>query len=269
MNLYLYKPPTALHELIHKRMERKVVRNSCMVVTSRWHYDQTRLLFPDKSRLKLIPNGYDQADMDACGPIKAGGNKFRILHAGMLTQKRTAVPFLRGLRIFIDRLQKPIADMEVLFLGAREDYNEQIVRDLGLEKFVEFRDGIGHKEALKIAKASHVLLLLKHMDNAYDGIVPGKLYEYIGLCRPVLGLVPDGEAKDIISGLKRGIAVPQDDEDKIARAVCSLYDDFLAGSFERYDLEARPEFTRERMAREMAAFLDEVIAKRKGGSIVP
>jgi len=53
-----------------------------------------------------------------------------------------------------------------------------------------------------LLRTSEVYGLIKHADSRYDGLVPGKLYEYIGLRRPVLALVPPEDARTP-SGLTR------------------------------------------------------------------
>ena len=49
-------------------------------------------------------------------------------------------------------------------------------------------------------------------------IVPGKVYEYIGARKPILGLVPDGYLKSTILEAG-GIAVPQKDAAAVKRAI--------------------------------------------------
>ncbi len=91
-----------------------------------------------------------------------------------------------------------------------------------------------HEEALQLESSSHILLLIKHINPDYKGIVPGKLYEYIGVRRPVLALVPNGEAARLITDLRRGIVAPQDDEHTIAKILDSLFTSFRIFLRERY-----------------------------------
>jgi hypothetical protein len=147
----------------------------------------------------------------------------------------------------------------VLFVGAREDRNEQAVRSLGLGDVVQFRDTLPHDETLQLERRSHILLLIKHVNPDYEGMVPGKLYEYIGLRRPVLALAPEGEAAQLVTDLRRGVVVPQGDKHILVETLAGLYRDFENGTLDsRFDLTDRPEFARDSLAGRMADLLDEM-----------
>jgi len=262
MNLHLYRPPSPLHRLLHRRLEGLVYRHAFVVVTTRWHYQRALEEGVERSRLRLIPNGYDGAEIAALEPSAPSEDRFRILHAGMLTQRRSAVPFLRGLRVFLDR--NPDAEVEVWMLGAREDRNERAVGELGLGGVVRFVGNLPHRQALQEEKRSHILLLIKHDDPVYRGLVPGKLYEYIGVGRPILGVVPEGEAAELIRNERRGEVAPPDRPEEIAAKIELLYRKYQEGTLDRdYRLGAREQFDRRRQCALLAEFLEELLAGRR------
>jgi glycosyltransferase involved in cell wall biosynthesis len=230
-----------------------------VVVTTEWHEEEIRRNYPDAPGVTRIPNGYDAAEAAAVEALTPGRDRFRITHAGMLTQNRTAVPFLRGLHRFLSNRAESRVDIEVLFVGAREDKNEAAVRELGLEDVVEFHDSRPHDETLQLERRSHILLLIKHVNPDYKGMVPGKLYEYIGLRRPILALSPDGEASRLVEGLRRGLLAPQENEAAIAGALESLYQKYRDGALETgFDLSPHPEFARESLTGNLARLLDDL-----------
>ncbi len=210
-----------------------------------------------------IPNGYDGDEARSVTSITPPPGALRIVHAGTLTQRRSAMPFLEGLAAFLAARPGARGEIQVEFIGPREDDNERAVVRLGLQEAVRFRDTVPHAETLRVERAAHVLLLIKHADARYDGLVPGKLYEYIGLRRPVLALVPPGEARDVVDGLRRGVAVNPTAPDEIARAIGELFDRHRAGTLDgAWDLSERPELERSRLAGQLAAALDELCARR-------
>ncbi len=264
MNLYLLPVPTRVHAWLHRRYERAICSAASVIVTSRWHEELLRRRYQGLRDIRLIPNGYDHEKFEAYRDCEPPRDEFRILHAGMLTQKRSAIPFLNGLKVFLDREEDAREQCRVIFVGPRESENERHVEVLGLSSIVEFRDSVAHPESLKLERSSHILLLLKHTDPAYRGIVPGKLYEYLGAARPILALAPDGEAKDIIVQRRRGEVAPQDDEDAIAGRIALMYDKYKNGSLDRdYDLSAVVGCTREETAGQLADYLQFVTSNRK------
>jgi glycosyltransferase involved in cell wall biosynthesis len=163
----------------------------------------------------------------------------------MLTLGRTAGPFLRGLSRFLESRPDAVDDIRAVFAGARETANEDIVTALGLQDNVSFCGNIPHSRCVGMERDAHVLLLIKHDDERYGGLIPGKLFEYIGACRPILGIVPEGEAASLITGNGRGEAVPHGDTEGIARAIGKMYDLHKAGMLESgYSLDRMPRFSR-------------------------
>jgi glycosyltransferase involved in cell wall biosynthesis len=264
MNLYLLPVPTPVHAWLHRRHERAVCTAASVIVTSRWHEELLRGRYPGLRDIRLIPNGYDHEKFEAYRDCEPPRDEFRILHAGMLTQKRSAIPFLNGLKVFLDREPEARERCRVVFVGPRESENERHVDVLGLSSIVEFRDSVPHPESLKLECSSHILLLLKHTDPAYHGIVPGKLYEYLGAGRPILALTPEGEARDTVVRRRRGEVAPQHDEDAIAGRIALMYDKYKKGSLDSdYDLSAVGDCTREESAGQLADYLDFAVSNRK------
>jgi hypothetical protein len=260
MNLHLLDVPSPLHAMLHRRMERRVCTGAAAVlVTTRWHETKMRDTYP-ASHVVRISNGYDGEELGVVDGPAPAPQPMRIVHAGMLTQHRSATPFLEALaRVFTaDPLLR--GALKVEFIGPREDANEHAAARLGLGDAVAFHDPLPHMQMLASERAAHVLLLVKHGDPRYDGLVPGKLYEYIGLGRPVLALAPPGEARELVTSLRRGEAASPSSGDEIERALRTMIAHYRAGQLESvYDLSPRPEFDRARLAGDLAAVLDAAV----------
>jgi glycosyltransferase involved in cell wall biosynthesis len=258
MNLHLIDVPSPLHAAVHRRMERAVCRSADVVVTTEWSGELVKRACAD-ARVTRIPNGYDGEDAaSVMGMTPPPGGPLRLLHAGTLTLRRSAVPFLRALHALFQRRPETRGGVEVEFVGAREDSNDRAMAELNLGECVRFVDTVPHDEMLRRERAAHVLLLIKHDDPRYNGLVPGKLYEYVGLQRPVLALAPPGEARELVTSLRRGETAPPGDIDAISRAIECLLDHHTAGRLDAsYDLSERPELERSRLAAHMARVLEE------------
>jgi glycosyltransferase involved in cell wall biosynthesis len=256
MNLHLLEPPTSWHAEIHRRLERDVCRDAQLIVTTRWHESLLRAAHPG-ARVTRVSNGYDGEELSGLERLTPPARPLRIVHAGMLTQRRSATPFLEAVARVVASEPLMRAGLRVEFVGPREDENELSARRLRLDDVVVFRDPLPHAETLRTQGEAHILLLVKHDNPRYDGLVPGKLYEYIGLRRPVLALAPDGEARDLVVSLRRGEVAPPADVDAIERALRVMITHHREGRLETaYDLSPRPEFDRSRLAGDVASVLD-------------
>ncbi|MFH1755872.1 MAG: hypothetical protein ABIA59_09235 [Candidatus Latescibacterota bacterium] len=260
INLYRFAPPTALHRSIYERLQAAICNRAGIVVASKWNYDFLKKKHPGIQHITYISNGYDQAELEGLFSLSPPHDNFTIMHAGMLSEKRSAKPFIEAVKIFCDRYPQGRGKCRVLFLGPREDENEAAVRELALGDVVEFRDSVSHRETLILERTSHILMLI----NPYPQIVVGKLYEYIGVLRPILALLPDGEGRDLVRTLSRGETAPMNDPQRIAAKIAVMYEKFESGILDSsYDLTPLPRFDREHLAGEMAEFLDRLVESTK------
>jgi glycosyltransferase involved in cell wall biosynthesis len=260
MNLHLLEPPTPLHARAHRRMEASVCSRARVVVATRWHEALLRGRYP-RADVTRISNGYDGEEIAGVESLAPAEGPMRIVHAGMLTQRRSAVSFLEAMAAWLSASPDARGAVRAEFLGPREDENERAVERLGLGDVVRFRDTVSHAETLRIERSAHVLLLVKHANPRYDGLVPGKLYEYIGLRRPVLALAPPGEARALVETLRRGETAGPSDVDAIARALSAMFTHHRAGNLDAaYDLSPHAEFDRARLAGDLAALLDRAVS---------
>jgi glycosyltransferase involved in cell wall biosynthesis len=258
-NLRLRPTPTPVHRLLHERLERSVSRADLVLVTTEAH---ERLLLDRYPwcRIERIPNGFDEEDFAGESGARPPAAPFTIMHGGMLTLGRSTRPFLEGLAAFVHRVPAAAGNVRVVFIGPRESANEEWVRRFGLEKFVSFEDAIPHRACIARETRSHVLLLIKHDDERYRGLVPGKLYEYVGARRPILAVAPEGEASRIVRELRRGETPRIDRPDEIAAAIETMYRRWLDGTLESsYSVEDAPRFSRRAEAERLSGLLGRLI----------
>jgi len=260
INLYLKRPPTPVHRAIHNRLQSRVFEADRLLVTTDWHLKVLKDDFHLDNVVK-IANGYDEDDFSGTESITPVSERFEILHCGMLTLGRTSRPFLSGLARFLERNPSASNRIHVSFIGARESKNEYWVRRFSLENVVSFENNLPHDECIKRERGAHVLLLIKHDDPMYTGLVPGKLYEYIGARRPVLAVVPGGEAAQTVRRLRRGEVADISDPSDVAQKIDKMYTLYTLGQLDlSYDLSTVDAFTRRVQAQKLLEVLDELVS---------
>ncbi len=261
-NLRLRPTPTPVHRALHERLERSVSRADLVLVTTEAHERLLRDRYP-WCRIERIPNGFDEDDFAGESGARPPAAPFTITHGGMLTLGRSTRPFLEGLAEFARRVPDAAGSVRVVFIGPRESANEEWVKRFGLEDFVSFEDAIPHRSCVARETRSHVLLLIKHDDERYRGLVPGKLYEYIGAKRPILAVGPEGEASRLVRELRRGETPRIDRPDEIAAAIETMYRRWRDGTLERaYPVEDVPRFSRRVEAERLGGLLERLIGER-------
>jgi glycosyltransferase involved in cell wall biosynthesis len=257
--LHLHPAPTAWHRARHARWERTVLREAnAVVATTTWLGDLLAARAPGAARVHVIRNGYDPADFATAPPAAAApGGRLRLVHTGMLTLTRSAAGLLQGLRQLRQTHPELRDAFAVELVGARESANDELVQRLGLADCVHLRDYVPHRQAIEAMREADVLVLIKHVEPRFRGLVPGKLYEYMGAGRPILALVPPSEAADLVRDGGWGEVAPPDDVASIAAALLRLLQHRRAGSLHTvYPCRGRQQFERPAQAGELAALLD-------------
>ncbi len=122
-----------------------------------------------------------------------------LLYIGELYAGRDPRPFLAHLRAAIDA-QPATPPPAARFVGQVESYGDAVTASLidaaGLSGVVTLHPSVPHAEALRLQRASRVLLLLAQRQPLQ---VPNKLYEYLGARKPILAYVDEaGESARLL-----------------------------------------------------------------------
>ncbi len=255
----LWRPmpfPTYAHYRFTRARERAALdAANVSVATSHVTRDDWLRLFPaaDPSRLVTIYNGFDREALDAIPPSAPSADPRRtIVHVGnFYYSPRARQPgalwrqpphrwvfyrprredwlykspyfFLRGLRRLADRDPAAIADLRVIFAGPPPAWLPGMLDETGTTDMVEIRGWLPHREAAQLARSADALLITSaKVEGGRDYSVYGKTFEYIGLGRPILGVLTDGATRDIVARSGLGILADPDDADQVAAAIAEV-----------------------------------------------
>ena len=154
--------------------------------------------------------------------------------------------------------------MRVVLLGPLT-YNqrplEDLVHEYGLDHLVLVMSPTTHQVALSYLKGADVAVLFGQSGNAALASVPAKVYEYIGLVKPVLAI---GAGQEVRSIMRRGGCqlwwVNDGDIKKCASLLGQIVEAYDRGSLcVPSDAQARLTFTAQSMAEKLEQVLQSTI----------
>jgi glycosyltransferase involved in cell wall biosynthesis len=217
--------PTPFHKLLNIRLERKALRASSHIITTNRRVKEQilqRHRFLTYHDIDIISQGFDPADFPAPGrpgrtrtpPPSEGERRMRITYAGVFWEDRVPDYFLQALHDLFAEKPRLRGRIEALFVGKFRDENQKLVARLGLQDTVRVVGYLPHRECVAELCASDLLW----MTVGDDVGSPGKVYEYIGARKPILGLVPEGYLKSTIREAG-GTTVPPTDVPAIKNAI--------------------------------------------------
>lgn len=219
--------PTPWHRRQHQRLEKKVVEWSAAVVTiNRVIQDnlvRRNLGAGGYNKTYVIPQGFDAADF-AGQHAPPPGPQMRLLYTGVFYDAQQPDAFLHGLADLLARRPELRPHILAEFLGLFPERARKLVDKLNLQEQVRLGGYVPHNEVIAHMMAADVLWMTIGRQKGEAMISTGKLYEYLGTRKPILGLVPDGAAKRTLAEYGAGETVAPDDVPAISQALESLYE---------------------------------------------
>ena len=245
----------------NEKMEKSVIEKANVVISvSKPIIDDfiDRYKNQRADKFKIITNGYDEDDFDDYN-IDRIPPKYIITYNGTLYGKISPKNFL----IAIDRLieDKKIKQEELIirFVGQiGKDAQEDITFFLAkYDKVIEFISYLPHKESLKELENSSAALLIVGAFEGSEGVYTGKIFEYIRSGRVVIGIVPDGVAKDLILDTNTGFCCHPEKIDEIKAVIYKSYG-IWKGTQEKLDIhwEKVKKYNRENLTRELMSIIE-------------
>lgn len=234
-----------------------------------------------------IPNGFSAEDFAGFRPTR-DDDTFRIVHTGYLhtelgRQLRGSLPLRRLLR-------GSVPGLDILtrsHVNLVEALNELLARDPSLAGNVELHLAgvltaadrevaahcpvvklhgyVTHAESVELMRSANLLFLPMQAlpPGVRATIVPGKTYEYLASGTPVLGAVPDGDARDILSEAGNAVLCRPDNVAGMAAALQERIDAFRRGQpSPPPDPDVVARFEYRRLAQQLADVFEQVLAPR-------
>lgn len=244
--------PSPLHRYLHYRMEKRVVKAADRIIVTVRRVKESLLkhyLALDYHDVVIVPQGYDPDDFEPGVPRKASAHrKMRIAHAGTFYAGRNPSVLLQALHDVVRNVPALRGRIEISLIGNVRDEDKQLVNKLGLQNDVSFLGYLEHKECTKYLLESDVLWLV--LDNDFQS--PGKLYEYIGARKPILGSVVDGYISQLIVETNAGLCVPLKDVKAHERALLDLFAQYERNQLKHIPVEFAEKFNRLVLTGELA-----------------
>jgi glycosyltransferase involved in cell wall biosynthesis len=187
-----------LQKRIDYLLERIFLRRADAVIANTEHAMlKLREKFPSvKTKVHTIWNGFDPEEHITPTALPRGDCRV-LIHAGELYAGRNATPILESIARLVAVHRLPLKGIRVRLIGEMEPGtlpNKDFL-DRGLQQgWLELIPRrVPKSEALQLARSSNFLLLLQPQSSIQ---VPGKLFEYLQIGRPILAFVPRDSASE-------------------------------------------------------------------------
>ena len=193
----------------------------------------------------LVHNGYDEEDVIPTN--KSVDAEFSISHIGSINSDRNPEILWVALSLLLEENEEFRRSLRIKLVGNVEPVVFADLEKYQLTGFVEKVGYLSHQEAVEFQQTSQILLLLINNTPNANGILTGKLYEYIASRRPVLCIgPPESDIANLLKETKSGSIVGFEDVDAMKKVILELFEKYknnrlqsTAENYEQYSRKAQ------------------------------
>lgn len=253
-----------LRRRLELALERRYVRAAdAVVAVSEQKTEYLRRLHPRATaRWETVTNGFDEelyAPLLTAPRVPDGTVDFTF--TGRLFKNRRGHAFAEALGQLVARRRELRSRVRVHIVGGvepaiRRRYDEILAR-YGIADLFDFPGDVSYGEAMRAQVGTDWLLLIVDTGETADGVIPGKLFEYVAARRPIFALADAGATRTIIEQARIGRVVPAESVDECRLALEEVLDRPVPERLER-DEGYLARFERRALTRRLAEVLDSV-----------
>lgn len=233
----------------HKKMESEVLNHADKVVvtsmTTKKEFEQIT-----KKPIKVVTNGFENILT-----AESRDELFTISHFGSLLTGRNPENLWKVLAELVSVNDSFKKSLRIQLAGVVGQEVIQSLEKFQLKGFVELMGYVSHEEILRRQQKSQVLLLLEIDSKETQGIIPGKLFEYLSAKRPILAIGPeDWEAGQIVQETNSGEVFVQDDMDSLKTVLLDWFQRYTNNKLELTS-ESIEKYHRRNLTETLAKFI--------------
>ena len=238
----------------HRLKEKEVLSGADKVVVIGPHMARSFESIVNRD-YQVIFNGYDGSSQSE---EQALDQEFSLVHIGIYSKSRNHPSLLRAIQVLGESNDVFKDKFKLIFVGQVDESVKRQVTAFGLQKMVEYRDFVPHGQVSKIQQSARMLYLSINNVEGCQGVLTGKLFEYIQTDRPILLIGPrDGDAAQLAGDLQGVDVVEFEAQAQIQEVLLAQFELYLSGKDSRFSRDTSA-YTRAALTKKLATALDQL-----------
>lgn len=246
---------TAMAKKLDASYEKQVLERADKIIVvsefiKKLFVQKSQHINPDK--VYVIPNGYDEDDFNVQLP-QTNKEKILIAYNGTLTNDYPIAPFITALKMVLN--EHTDLPLVLQFTGSVSENVKQFIKD-NIPNHCCFNAHVPHQKSVEILQESDLSLLLIPDVANNEGILTGKLFEYLAAANPIICIGPKhGNAAAIIAQCQSGETFEKDETEAIAKYLKSLLEKLLDQNSIKIANGLNEQFSRKNLSKTMARLI--------------
>lgn len=203
-----------------------------------------------------IPNGFDSDDYPEIEPKV--NDKFTITYTGSLYGRRNPQSLFEAIESLINSGNISARELHLRFVGRFGQEVEEMIEKTSFRDSIETVPYVPHEVSIRYLMESDAVLLIVDEAKESNEIVPGKVYEYLGVNKPIIAIAPEESAiASLLNETGCGKIAHQSNVKRISEILLEYYHSWKSGkSAFNPNLKAIGNYERRESARQLALLLD-------------
>jgi hypothetical protein len=233
----------------HKKLEQEVLVSADKIVVTSHTTKKEFEAITDKP-IKVITNGFDET----LKPMTQDTN-FTISHIGSLLTGRNPVGLWQALAELVQENKDFGNTLRIQLAGVVGEEVLKSIHGFGLDRYLNQMGYLSHDQVLEVQQKSQILLLLEIDSQETQGIIPGKLFEYLNAKRPILALGPEGwEAGAMVTTVQAGAFFLHSDVASLKRVLLDWFNMYQQGELQINSIDVE-QYHRRALTHSLAKFI--------------
>lgn len=231
----VYNP--LFHSRLLKKYKKSFVNKKCKnadFITS-VSTDSIKSLHSKKqNQVITLNNGYDLEDYERNKVNKF--QKFTFLTIGNLYEgERSVIPVIQAVKELINKGKINADNVQFAYIGNKSDSLAEELAKFNLENLLLDMGYVTRDESIRIQSKSHILLLPSWNYKNYEGVIPGKFYEFLVSGTPMIAVIEgnksNSELRRYIRDTNSGVSYENDTKENdfllIKKYIKDIYNSFI------------------------------------------
>ncbi len=207
---------------------------------------------------KVITHGFDYEDFEIndSGNFDRKEGRLNILYSGLFYESNQPDVFLTSLKELIDENKVFEDEIYLHFQGGLDKRINELISSLSLDKISKDYGYLNHIDAVSNLRKADLLWMISNFSKDLKQLKSGKLFEYFGSAKPILGLVHPGSAANFLERYNSGFTASPDNKEAVKKEIFTIYKLWKTENLPVPDTEFISKFNRRELTSQLASIFN-------------
>ncbi len=223
-----------IKKIINSYLEKKIVAQASLIICATdTHAEELKNKYAANNKTILLPNGFDPEDYFDIPEIMSAENKCHLVYSGGFAGVRTSKFFCKALENLDQTIASKLRITVIGFVGEKDQKFLLTAKNKGID--IRWGKPLPHREVLGNIKSADACLVFIYPEEHASHAIPGKVYEYIALRKPIVVVAPsDGELARLVASYNLGYVIDPYDVTSIADKINLIVNAKIDGTLNQW-----------------------------------